>query len=148
MILSILPWQVKYKQLNSRQKSTDKVCGVHTIPTWNTFNMNIWMKYDNSLKLRGLLTSMVSRKLSSSRAVHMLLKLGWWFSTVVRSLSNQASLSSVFAQKSGRSAIFRSTTHFFDNISPGEPGLSFTCLKIIRITIMHNYANDFMNMQM
>lgn len=46
------------------------------------------MKYDNLLKYRGLLISMVSRKLSSFRVVYMLLKLGWWFFIVVRSLSN------------------------------------------------------------
>ena len=71
-------------------------------------------------------TRMVSRKLRMSRAVQMLLKLGWWFSTVVSSLSNHANFSSVFGQKSGRSAIFRRATHRRDNISPGEPGLSFT----------------------
>lgn len=111
-----------------------------------------------SLKSRSPLTSMVSRKLSSSRAVHMLLKFGWWFSTVVRSLSNQASFSSVFAQKSGRSAIFRSTTHFFDNISPGDPGLSFTffwfiilptCIIMQMISWIckcnQKYANDDIN---
>lgn len=74
----------------------------------------------------------------------MLLKLGWWFSTVVRSLSNQANFSSVFAQKSGRSAIFRSTTHFFDNISPGDPGLSFTFFELFILPTkwFHEYAND------
>ena len=72
------------------------------------------------------LTKIVRRKLSNSRAVQMLLKFGWWFSTVVSSLSNQASLSSALAQTSGRRAIFSRDTHLLDNTSPGEPATSLT----------------------
>ena len=76
------------------------------------------------------LTSIVRRKLSNSRAVQMLLKFGWWFSTVVSNLSNQASLSSALAHTSGLSAIFSKDTHLRDNSSPGEPATSFTCKNI------------------
>ena len=72
------------------------------------------------------LTSIVRRKLSNSSAVQMLLKFGWWFSTVVSSLSNQASLSSALAHTSGLRAIFSKDTHLRDNSSPGEPATSFT----------------------
>lgn len=61
----------------------------------------------------------------------MLLKFGWWFSTDVSSLSNHASFNSALGQKSGRKAGFSKLTHLRDNSSPGEPGVSLTCIKSI-----------------
>ena len=66
-------------------------------------------------------TRIPRRNVRSSSAVQMLAKLGWWFSTLPRILSNQASLSSEFGQTSGRRAVLSSTTQRRERSPPGEP---------------------------
>jgi len=72
----------------------------------------------------------------------MLLKLGVWLSTVLSSLSNQASFSSVPGHTSGRNAVLSRDTQRRDNTSPGEPATSLTWKTWVTAEIYNHIATS------